>query len=117
MSLEYKPTIDKLTEYYETAMNTNIIMKMYLKSKNCYSKRYQASLKKKAAKSQLSSNPYTWKFKVHEGPTVESFDTIFDKCGIGHMMNQLGIPEATPALCRYDYGIAKLTNTVFTREQ
>lgn len=33
------------------------------------------------------------------------------------MMNQLGIPEATPALCRYDYGMAKLTNTVFTREQ
>lgn len=70
-----------------------------------------------AAKSQLSSNPYTWRFKVHEGSTVESFDAIFDKCGIWHMMNQLGIPEATPALCRYDYGMAKLTNTVFTREQ
>lgn len=54
---------------------------------------------------------------MHEGPTVESFDAIFDQCGISHMMNQLGIPEATPALCRYDYGMAKLTNTVFTREQ
>ena len=65
----------------------------------------------------LSSNPYTWRFKVHEGPTVESFDAIFDQCGIWHMMNQLGLPEATPALCRYDYGMTKLTNTVFTREQ
>lgn len=117
ISLEQKPTIDKLADYYENAMNTNMIMKMFLKSTNYYSKRHQTSLKKMAAKSQLSSNPYTWRFKVHEGPTVESFDAIFDQCGIWHMMNQLGIPEATPALCRYDYGMAKLTNTVFTREQ
>ena len=56
MSLEQKPTIDKLADYYENAMNTNMIMKMFLKSTNYYSKRYQTSLKKMAAKSQLSSN-------------------------------------------------------------
>ena len=32
MSLEQKPTIDKLADYYENAMNTNMIMKMFLKS-------------------------------------------------------------------------------------
>ncbi|GEM_PF-2808883 len=46
MSLEQKPTIDKLADYYENAMNTNMIMKMFLKSTNYYSKRYQTSLKK-----------------------------------------------------------------------
>lgn len=117
ISLEKKPTIDQLSEYYEIAMNSNIVMKIFLKSSDYYSKKYQNSLKKSAEKSQKSSNPYTWRFKVIQGDTLESFDTIFDKCGIWHMMNQLGIPEATPALCRYDYAMAKLTNTVFTREQ
>lgn len=117
ISLEKKPTINQLSEYYEIAMNSNIIMKIFLKSSNYYSKKYQNSLKKSAEKSQKSSNPYTWRFKVIQGDTLESFDAIFDKCGIWHMMNQLGIPEATPALCRYDYAMAKLTNTVFTREQ
>lgn len=117
ISLEKKPTIDQLSEYYEIAMNSNIVMKIFLKSSDYYSKKYQNSLKKSAEKSQKSSNPYTWRFKVIQGDTLESFDAIFDKCGIWHMMNQLGIPEATPALCRYDYAMAKLTNTVFTREQ
>lgn len=117
ISLEKKPTIDRLSEYYEIAMNSNIVMKIFLKSSNYYSKKYQNSLKKSAEKSQKSSNPYTWRFKVIQGDTLESFDAVFDRCGIWHMMNQLGIPEATPALCRYDYAMAKLTNTVFTREQ
>lgn len=117
ISLEKKPTIDQLSEYYEIAMNSNIVMKIFLKSSDYYSKKYQNSLKKSAEKSQKSSNPYTWRFKVIQGDTLESFDAIFDKCGIWHMMNQLGIPEATPDLCRYDYAMAKLTNTVFTREQ
>ena len=117
ISLEKKPTIDRLSDYYEIAMNSNIVMKIFLKSSNYYSKKYQNSLKKSAEKSQKSSNPYTWRFKVIQGDTLESFDAIFDRCGIWHMMNQLGIPEATPALCRYDYAMAKLTNTVFTREQ
>ncbi len=117
ISLEKKPTIDQLSEYYEIAMNSNIVMKIFLKSSDYYSKKYQNSLKKSAEKSQKSSNPYTWRFNVIQGDTLESFDAIFDKCGIWHMMNQLGIPEATPALCRYDYAMAKLTNTVFTREQ
>ena len=117
ISLEKKPTIDQLSEYYEIAMNSNIVMKIFLKSSNYYSKKYQDSLKKSSEKSQKSSNPYTWRFKIIQGDTLENFDVIFDKCGIWHMMNQLGILEATPALCRYDYGMAKLTNTVFTREQ
>lgn len=52
-----------------------------------------------------------------EEETIDEFDAIFDRCGIWHMMKELGIPEATPALCRYDYGMAKETNTIFTREQ
>lgn len=84
ISLEKKPTIDQLSEYYEIAMNSNIVMKIFLKSSNYYSKKYQNSLIKSSEKSQKSSNPYTWRFKVIQGDTLESFDAIFDRCGMAY---------------------------------
>ncbi|MFR7819804.1 MAG: hypothetical protein ACLU24_04615 [Candidatus Pseudoruminococcus sp.] len=59
-------------------------MKIFLKSSNYYSKKYQNSLIKSAEKSQKSSNPYTWRFKVIQGDTLESFDAIFDRCGMAY---------------------------------
>lgn len=34
----------------------------------------------KAAKSQLSNNPYTWRFKVYEGDTLNEFDAVNKSC-------------------------------------
>ncbi|HWR18757.1 MAG TPA: L-2-amino-thiazoline-4-carboxylic acid hydrolase, partial [Clostridia bacterium] len=48
--------------------------------------------------------------------TPDSYDMLFDKCGIYNLMKDLGISEITPAMCAYDYSMAKITNTVFTRE-
>ena len=117
LNLEKKPSIDVLADYYETAMGSNNLMKFFLRRTNYYTKKTQNKLKKGAERSQLSLNPYSWRYKLYEGETINEFDAIFDRCGIWHMMKELGIPEATPALCRYDYGMAKETNTIFTREQ
>lgn len=117
LNLEKKPSIDVLADYYETAMGSNNLMKFFLRRTNYYTKKTQNKLIKEAERSQLSSNPYSWRCKVYVGEAINEFDAIFDRCGIWHMMKELGIPEATPALCRYDYGMAKETNTIFTREQ
>lgn len=117
LNLEKKPSIDVLADYYETAMGSNNVMKFFLRRTNYYTKKAQDKLKKEAERSQHSSNPYSWRYKVYEGETINTFDAIFDRCGIWYMMKTLGIPEATPALCRYDYGMAKETNTIFTRQQ
>ena len=117
LNLDNKPDIDTLANYYEQSMNTNPVMKMLLKRKEQFTQEYQNRQKTLAEKSQKSDNPYTWRFTYHSGDTLDSFDAIFDRCGIWHLMQVLGIPEATPAICRYDYGMTKLMNTEFSREQ
>ena len=117
LNLDKKPDIDTLAEYYEQSMNTNPVMRLFLRRSDPFTQKYQARQKALAEKSQKSDNPYTWRYTFHPGETPNSFDAIFDRCGIWHMMQQLGIPEATPAICRYDYGMTKLTHTVFSREQ
>ena len=117
LSLDKKPDIDTLADYYELSMSTNPVMKLFLSRSDQFTRKYQERQRSLAERSQKSNNPYTWRFTYHPGETLDSFDAIFDHCGIWHLMQELGIPEATPAICRYDYGMAKLTNTVFSREQ
>ena len=117
LSLDKKPDIDTLADYYEQSMNTNPVMRLFLGRSDQFTQKYQERQKTLAEKSQRSDNPYTWRFSYHPGTTPDSFDAIFDRCGIWHMMQVLGIPEATPAVCRYDYGMTKLTGAEFSREQ
>ena len=117
LSLDKKTDIDTLADYYEQSMNTNPVMRLFLRRSDPFMQKYQDRQKALAEKSQKADNPYTWRFTYYPGETLDSFDAIFDRCGIWHMMQELGIPEATPAICRYDYGMTKLTNTAFSREQ
>lgn len=116
ISMDKKPSIKKLTSYYEESMNNSIAMRIILKRTKNFLKRHQKRLKNDAKKSQRATNPYTWRYKFIAGPTLDSYDAIFDKCGICNLMQDLGVPEITPAMCAYDYSMAKLTNTDFTRE-
>ena len=117
LSLDKKPDIDILANYYEQSMNTNPVMKGFLGRSDQFTRKYQERQKALAEKSQKSDNPYTWRFTYHPGETMDSFDAIFDRCGIWHLMQELCIPEATLAVCRYDYGMTKLTGAEFSREQ
>lgn len=116
LSLQNKPTIEQLTEYYETSMNDCFATKIVLKHNNNFSEKHQNNLNINALKSQKATNPFTWRYKFIRGENLDSFDAVFDKCGIYELMKTLGIPEITPAMCAYDYGMAKLTGTVFTRK-
>jgi len=116
LSLDSKPSCEKMKEYYGTAMDDSRIMCIYLRSINFYSKKYQKSLAKQAKVSQLSDNPYSWRFRFFAGKSLDTFDAIFDRCGIHYLFRTLGISEITPAMCAYDYSMAKWTNTIFTRE-
>lgn len=116
LSLPKKPDIEKVEEYYRRSMSGNRIMTARLTSTKNFSKGYQQSLSKQAERSQKATNPYTWRFKFYPGDSLDSFTAIFDKCGICELFKALGISDITPALCKYDYEMAKYTNTVFTRE-
>lgn len=79
------------------------------------SKRYWQEQKEQAEKSQKSTNPFSWKYSFHPDKSGQHFDALFSHCGIWYLMQKLGIPEITPAMCRYDYGMTKYSDAIFTR--
>lgn len=109
-----KYTMKELSDFYESSMNENFVMKWYLK-RSCFSKRYWQEQKKQAEKSRKSTNPYSWKYVFYPGKNGQHFDALFSHCGIWYLMQKLGIPEITPAMCRYDYGMTKYSDAIFTR--
>lgn len=116
LSLDERPSPEQVTRYYDAAMSDSFVMRTFLKSSKYYSKSYQRSLARQAQRSQNSTNPYSWKFRFVAGPSLDCFDAIFDQCGICKLFLKLGISEITPAMCAYDYGMAKWTKTEFSRQ-
>ncbi len=63
-----------------------------------------------------AKNPYSWRFAVEDGKTINQYTATFYTCGICYLMTKLGLKEYIPAMCTLDYDMAALNNTVFTRE-
>lgn len=115
LSLPEKPDVDTMQEYYRTAMNT-AIMRTFARKSGSYTKKGRAALKRGARWSQTCTNPYSWHYTVEDGATMNEYTATFTTCGILYLMRELGISEVTPALCRFDYDMAAMNNTVFTRK-
>lgn len=115
LSLDNKPDVGALTDYYAKSMN-NLIMRIHLRKSNQFTANYQDTLREDAKKSKKRINPYSWVYDFREGDDINSFTATFHTCGICYLLNSLGIPEIAPALCRYDYTMAEQTGTEFTRK-
>ena len=73
---------------------------------------------KRAADSvgRLARNPDTWQFTYEPGPDINSYCARFTACGIKYLFETLGISQITPVMCTYDYDMAELAGSIFTRE-
>lgn len=116
LHLTRKPTLEEVTEYYRTSMTNNFFLKKSVVSEKNYTEEGRAKLKAAAERSQKCENSYSWKFTVEDGETINQYTATFSTCGICTLMTKLGLKEYIPAMCRFDYDMAKLNNTVFTRE-
>lgn len=115
LSTEKKYNVETIRIYYKTAMD-NIIMRKVAVSERNYTEKGRARLKAFAEKSQSITNPYDWKFTVEDGGTINQYTAIFYTCGICTLMNRLGLSEFIPAVCAFDYDLAAMNHTEFTRE-
>jgi len=116
LSLDEKPNLDDVTTYYHQAMTKNAVMTFFLKKQDHYSEKAQIKFAQQAKASQARTNPYTWKFRYEAGADRNSFSAYFDTCGICYLFQKLGISKITPAMCTYDYDMAELGGSVFTRQ-
>ena len=81
-----------------------------------YTAKGRELLKSQAKESEKNTNPYSWKFSVEDGETLNQYTATFLTCGVCFLMTKLGLKEYIPAMCSLDYDMAALNNTEFSRE-
>lgn len=116
LSVKNKYSVEEVRAYYRNAMCDNFLTKAASKKSKAYTKKGREILKAQAKKSESNQNPYSWKFSVEDGETLNQYTAYFYTCGICYLMTKLGLKEYIPAMCTLDYDMAALNNTVFTRE-
>lgn len=116
MSVKNKPSKEQAREYYRKAMSKNFFMKKAVRTKGSYTEKGRAKLKADAQKSQKRANPYSWTFTVEDGVTINQYTATFTYCGICHLFDKLGLNGYIPAMCAFDYDMAEMNNTKFSRE-
>lgn len=116
LTVENKYDLETVRVYYRKVMCENTILKSKAKKSKSYTLKGREKLKKSAEESMSNENPYSWKFTVEEGKTLNQYVATFYTCGICYLMRKLGLEEYIPAMCSLDYDMARLNNTKFTRK-
>ena len=116
LTVENKYDLETVRVYYRKVMCENTILKSKAKKSKSYTLKGREKLKKSAEESMSNENPYSWKFTVEEGKTLNKYVATFYTCGICYLMRKLGLEEYIPAMCSLDYDMARLNNTKFTRK-
>lgn len=117
LSVKNKYSVEDVRVYYRKAMCENFLTKAASKKSKNYTEKGREKLKAQAKKSESNTNPYSWKFTVEDGATINQYTAYFHTCGICYLMEKLGLKEYIPAMCTLDYDMAAMNNTEFTREQ
>ena len=104
LNMEEKPGLEQMTDYYAAAMMT-APMRWFCRmgGRQKFSEKDIAGLKKTAALNAANRNPYSWNMEFLPYPDGSGYEARFTKCGICMLMNELGIGEIVPAMCRLDY--------------
>lgn len=116
LSVKKKYSVEEVRSYYRNAMCENFLTKAASKKSKAYTQKGRDLLKKQAKDSEHNTNPYSWKFSVEDGKTLNQYTAYFHTCGICRLMTELKLKEYIPAMCTLDYDMAELNNTIFTRE-
>ncbi len=108
LSMEKKPDVESLTDYYAQAMMTGP-MKWFcrMSGKKKFSEEDIRGLKATAALKAADRNPYSWNMDFLPYADGSGYEARFTKCGICTLMKELGLYEMVPAMCRLDYTMSE----------
>ena len=108
LSMEKKPDLDRLTEYYAQAMMTRPMKRFCrMAGKDKFSQNDIMAMKATAALNAADRNPYSWNMEFLPYPDGSGYEARFSKCGICVMMKELGLFEFVPAMCHLDYTMSE----------
>ena len=108
LSMEKKPEVERLTDYYAQAMMIRP-MKWFcrLGGKQKFSDKDIQGMKAAAALNAADRNPYSWNLEFLPYPDGSGYEARFTKCGICTLMKELGLYEMVPAMCHLDYTMSE----------
>ncbi len=108
LSMPRRPKVEQLTKYYADSMMTKPMAWFCCKSgKKKFTPADIAGMKATAALRAADRNPYSWNMEYLEYPDGSGYEARFSKCGICTLMQELGLYDLTPAMCRLDYTMAE----------
>jgi len=108
LSMDERPPLEKLTEYYRRSMMTaptRWFCRMSGRQK--YSEKDVANMRRTAALRAADRNKYSWNMEFLLYPDGSGYEARFTHCGICTLMGELGLGDAVPAMCRLDYAMAR----------
>ena len=108
LSMEKKPNLNQMTEYYKQAMMT-APMKWFcrMSGKKKFSEKDIQGMKDTAALRAADRNPYSWNMEYLPYPDGSGYEARFTTCGICTLMKELGLFDLVPAMCRLDYTMSE----------
>ena len=108
LSMQKKPSVEKLTDYYAKSMMTGP-MRWFcrMSGKRKFSDKDIRGMKATAALKASDRNPYSWNMDFLPYSDGSGYEARFTRCGICTMMNELGLYDLIPAMCRLDYTMAE----------
>lgn len=118
LSLPERQTLASVTAYYDKAMMTKT-MKRFCKmmGKKKFSPKDVAGMRKTEAFRAADRNPFSWNMTFEPFASDAGYCAKFTHCGICVLLQKLGIPEVTPAMCAWDYAMAEAGGVcTFTRQ-
>ena len=108
LSVPRRPSVGKVTEYYRESMMTGTMKWFCRKSgKQKFSPKDIKGMQETAALRAADRNPYSWNMSFHPYRDGSGYEARFTKCGICTLMNELGLFEYVPAMCRLDYTMSE----------
>ena len=108
LSMERRPTVQQLTDFYAQAMMTaptRWFCRMSAKRK--FTDADLQGMKETAALRAADRNPYSWNMDYLPYPDGSGYEARFTKCGICTLMKEFGLYELTPAMCHLDYTMSE----------
>jgi hypothetical protein len=118
LSMDSKPDVEELTEYYERSMMTPLMKWFCCRSgKDKFSEKDIQAMRETAVLRAADRNPYSWNMEFYEYPDGIGYEARFTKCGICALMEELGLFDLVPAMCHLDYAMNEAAgNSEFARE-
>jgi hypothetical protein len=118
LSMDSKPDVEELTEYYERSMMTPLMKWFCCRSgKDKFSEKDIQAMRETAVLRAADRNPYSWNMEFYEYPDGIGYEARFTKCGICTLMAELGLFDLVPAMCHLDYAMNEAAgNSKFARE-